>query len=211
MDLSTTTIEPVDPVLARKRFREYQAAVRKRHSDEDAAIAAGYRAMAEGKRLISLSRTIEAGGLNDQGLPALAVARANAEWCYLGWEISRFGRPAPEVSWNVTFSEVQRPPSNARHVVRRFRDLFTGLDVGSGRSGFWWDLRAMVPPVPPSLRPARGLGRYHVLWEVDRWERAPLPPGDPALLRQIAGDLYAVVATWDLTELEQLVLARRNG
>jgi hypothetical protein len=38
----------------------------------------------------------------------------------------------------------------------------------------------------------------------------PRPPGDPALLRPIGGDLYAVEAVWDLTELEQLVLSQRR-
>lgn len=31
-------------------------------------------------------------------------------------------------------------------------------------------------------------------------------PVDPALLKHIGGDLYAVVATWDLTDLERAVL-----
>jgi hypothetical protein len=47
-----------------------------------------------------------------------------------------------------------------------------------------------------------------VLWEAD-WKVHPVPPGDPALLKHIGGDLYAVVAVWDLTPLEQAVLAAR--
>ena len=45
----------------------------------------------------------------------------------------------------------------------------------------------------------------HLLWE-PRWERRPRPPGDPALLKHLAGPLYAVLATWDLTPVEQAVL-----
>jgi hypothetical protein len=37
----------------------------------------------------------------------------------------------------------------------------------------------------------------------------PLPPGDPALLRKLGGDLYIVLGTWDLTPLEQAVLSGR--
>jgi len=33
------------------------------------------------------------------------------------------------------------------------------------------------------------------------------PPRDPALIRHIRGDLWAVLAVWDLTELERAVLA----
>jgi hypothetical protein len=64
----------------------------------------------------------------------------------------------------------------------------------------------MVPPVPPGLQPKFGLGNYHILWEAE-WEM--VAPKDPALLKHIGGDLYAVLATWDLTEIERTVLAGR--
>ena len=38
----------------------------------------------------------------------------------------------------------------------------------------------------------------------------PRPPGDPALLRHVGGDVYAVEAVWELTELEKLVLSGRS-
>jgi hypothetical protein len=63
--------------------------------------------------------------------------------------------------------------------------------------------------VPWSLRPRGGLERYHVLFEVERWAKAPLPPGDPALLRHLRGDLYVVLGTWDLTALERAIILER--
>ena len=51
-----------------------------------------------------------------------------------------------------------------------------------------------------------GLHVFHILWEVEKWELTP--PRDPALLRWIGGDLWEVVATWDLTQLERAVLSR---
>lgn len=36
-----------------------------------------------------------------------------------------------------------------------------------------------------------------------------LPPGDPLLLKHLAGTLYAVLAVWDLTELERAVFGGR--
>ena len=92
-------------------------------------------------------------------------------------------------------------------------ELPTGYTQGRGRpfawSGAW---TAMVPIVPPQHRPARGMGDRLVLWEVDNWEwnTPPAPPGDPALLRHVGGDIYAVDAVWDLTEIERLVLAGRR-
>lgn len=47
-------------------------------------------------------------------------------------------------------------------------------------------------------------------FEVEDWQRTPQPPGtDPALLKHVGGDLWAVLATWDLTPLEAAVLGQR--
>jgi hypothetical protein len=61
--------------------------------------------------------------------------------------------------------------------------------------------------VPPDVMPARGcdLSKHFVLWEVENWDAAP--PIDPILLRPIGGNLYAVVAQWDLTEVERMIIA----
>jgi hypothetical protein len=43
---------------------------------------------------------------------------------------------------------------------------------------------------------------------VEAWNE--IPARDPALLRHIRGDLWAVLAVWDLTELERAVLGQRS-
>ena len=64
-----------------------------------------------------------------------------------------------------------------------------------------------MPLVPIDLRPKRGLANYHILWEAI-WQN--VPPVDPLLLRRVGpGDLWIVVAAWDLTEVEQAALAAR--
>lgn len=65
---------------------------------------------------------------------------------------------------------------------------------------------AVVPIVPPRLHPRAALSNYHILWDAI-W--TPAPPKDPMLLRRLAGHLYAIVAIWDLTSLEQAVLRGR--
>jgi hypothetical protein len=71
-----------------------------------------------------------------------------------------------------------------------------------------WNADASVPGVPPALRPAdKGWpSKHYVLWETD-WDDVP---EDPALLKPLGALLYVVVATWDLTELEQAVLGMRK-
>lgn len=72
---------------------------------------------------------------------------------------------------------------------------------------------AMVPMVPPDVREKAigGLKHYWTLWEVEKWhDRHPTePPVDPLLLKHVGGSLYAVIAEWDLTELEQAVMRQR--
>jgi hypothetical protein len=74
---------------------------------------------------------------------------------------------------------------------------------------------ALVPMIPADVRPAEGREKdWFVLWEVERWSNEPLlaaPDRDPFLLRHVGGDLYAVLAEWNLTDLERAVMAGRVG
>jgi len=66
--------------------------------------------------------------------------------------------------------------------------------------------RALVPMIPPKFRPTAKLSNYHIMFEAV-WK--PVPPVDPFLLKHLGGTLYVVLAQWDLTPLEQAVLAGR--
>ena len=72
-------------------------------------------------------------------------------------------------------------------------------------SGGWW---ASIPYIPPQFRPPHALENYHLLWEAEWRRNSGSQRRDPMLLRRIGGDLFAVVAAWDLTDVEKLVLAR---
>ena len=198
------TIE-MDRAEARARYLEYRDAVRERHDAELAEIMRGYRALARGHQVIDLAATIRAGGTvtktvphfrggaREVTLPALAVMRADQPWCHV--QVTRDGA--------VAYHHQGSPRSNeTRNLIR----LPVGTLDEDITTDYPWRQRAMVPPVPPRLRPKASLGNYHVLWEAE-WERCA--PVDPALLRHIGGDLYAVLATWDLTPLERTVLTRR--
>lgn len=193
-----TAIE-IDRLEARKKFLEYRNSVRARHNAEDEQIMRGYRALAQGKQVIDIVATMRAGGVIDlrdsdnniRTVPRLAIMRADAPWCYLHID-----------SRNITFYKGQFSPTSreTRYVTRIPKTALPEVAKG------WASFKAMVPPVPPGLRPADKIGNYHILFEAE-WKAEP--PGDPALLKHIGGDLYAVLATWDLTELERTVLAGR--
>jgi hypothetical protein len=219
---------------ARAQAAEYRRAAktitdpdRRREFEE---IARAYRIAARDEvPMIALTPTIAAGGtvtrtlVGNRGtdretrqhylLPRLCACIASAAYAYtLG--VQRDG------SLEIVDS-LSRTPRYRRGMLRldtRFElpeEFVPGQTLLNGSR--WWRQSAwqsMVPIVPPRHRPAVAttLASYLVLWEVDTWTWAspPLPPGDPALLRHVGGDIYAVLATWDLTELERLVLAGRR-
>jgi hypothetical protein len=208
MELETITMEPE---AAKAAYEDYAAAVRANHDAEDRAIADGYKALAEGKNLINLPQALAAGGtdtvkiaslwrrgLSQVPVPKLAICRANARIAYTAG-IDRDGGCL--ITADKRASQLHTHNRRDRFVIPDGTfdkpDEFTGVYV-----------KAIVPNIPPRLRPKRGLQLYTLLWEAE-WSVDPLPPGDPALLRRLGGDLYIVLGTWDLTPLEQAVLSGR--
>lgn len=200
MDLSTITMSRND---ARRAFLDYKHSVKDRHDAEDAAIMAGYRAMSQGKQLLHLRDTLRAGGLDDRGFPRLAVTRA--DYTHVRCEVrEREG----QFVLHHTDERLEGRPS-AWHRCRKVCKSFSldGMETPQVVSFKAYSSReAVVPIVPAPLRPKHHLRNYHILWEAE-W--GPVVPKDPALLKQLHGDLYVVLAVWDLTPLEQAVLGGR--
>lgn len=197
MDLATLEITPEQ---AAERLKEYEAQLAEERTAEDDAIRAGYRAAARGLPVIQLPRVIATGGWFTNGLPRLAVVRANATECFVRV------RRRQDSQVNVVFAD--RDDDRGRARVGAYR-VEVSVDAGSAAPRYWESGRTVVPSIPPGVRPRRHrLRGFHILWEVEQWD--PTPPVDPALIRHIRGDLWSVVATWDLTELERAVLAGRS-
>lgn len=201
MKLDTIEI-PVEE--AKARLDEYRGQLAEERTAEDEAIAAGYRAAARGLPVIRLSEVIVAGGWFDKGLPKLAIARADAT--QVGVQVTRYADDTCQVVYRHTDDQWARV--RAAHVGRHGVTVTLPTPAPPSGRPTWGRGQTVVPMIPPRFRPRRPrLHRTHVLWEVERWD--PTPPVDPALLRHIRGDLWAVLATWDLTELERAVIAGR--
>lgn len=210
MDLQTIDMPKTE---ARQRFEEYRRAVRDSRDKEDRAIAAGYKAIAQGTPVIRLSETMIAGGTTRKKVrggelrtvPQLAVCRADKPFAWTSG-VSRDG------SLTIAGKRTHHT-SNRRDVLTLSAgsfELLEGTSAGWGHGWGWgYALNAMAPVIPPPMRPSISLSNFFLLWEAE-WKMAPgPPPGDPALLKPIGGDLYAVHAVWDLTPLEQAVLSGR--
>jgi hypothetical protein len=179
----------MDAGAARRAWREH----RRTSDEEDEQLRTGYRALARGQQLISLTAAMRAAGLDEQGLPRLAVCRSDAKWDYTHG-VAQDGGALFRMDKVVADRDPTRRVKIAADTYARPRRVT------------WQTWAAMVPSVPPPLRPSKRLGEYFTLWDVN-WQL--VPPEDPALLQHVGGDLYAVIAVWDLTPLERAVLSNR--
>lgn len=174
----------VDKDRARELYQEYK---KHQHYSEpiDQEIQRTYKVLAQGRTVVQAIKSIEVAGLGPDRMPLLAIARADSKRCI--WRTHN--------GHGYFYSDDQW--SRAR--ARKFRAAFAGMTYQHP------DGQAVVPLVPVHLRPKRGLENYHILWEAD-WKAIPK---DPYLLRRIGGDMWLVVAAWDLTEVERAAMAHR--
>jgi hypothetical protein len=171
----------------------------------DWEVQRAYQLLAKGRLIIKALESVVSAGLNDQGLPKLALASAAATTCYL----TRFRTGA---MWMSTQRDHWRRSNT--HTLKwrdqRFEfpaDTFPPAAWNPGHRVSQTEHSAQVPLVPVHMRPRRGLPNYHVLWEAE-WQ--PEPARDPYLLRRIGkSDMWVVMAQWDLTEVERAALRTR--
>lgn len=200
MNLDSITL---DKAQAREAFLEYRRAVRARsetesrtrEAREDAALMRGYREIIRGHQIINIRDAMLAGGFDDLHRPKLAVCRANARTCRVTSHFDgdvRFYADPSSSSWDTGRYKNDRRPFNGLVTWPEPRFQMVSAD-------------AIVPLVPPHLRPTFALSNYDILFEAD-W-RPRVAPRDPALIKRLGGDLFAVIAVWDLTELERAVIA----
>jgi hypothetical protein len=194
MNVTTITM-PVEK--AREKLKAYRTNVHRDSEAIYAEAARGYEELAKGTPLIMLSQAIQQGGFDEKMRPKIAVAAADRREVMFRWS-----RNEPVARFDST--KHKDGLNNARLNMR----------INMGRTQeHWVEAYALIPMVPADVRPATGqLKDWFILWEVDRWyERSQTARAsrDPMLLKHIGGDLYAVLAHWDLTPLEMAILEAR--
>jgi hypothetical protein len=200
--MQTVAIE-IDRARARELYREYRKNV---HYSKpiDRECMRAYQLLGQGRLIIRALESVKIAGIKtegvDAGFPKLALCRADATGCTA--EMQSDGRCT----------------MHAEDVQPRYRGRFGNSGPIQSRNVFHWPAgsftriahksraTALVPTPPLHLRPKRGFANYHVLWEA-HWTR--IVPHDPMLLRRLSrhGDVWLVVAQWELTEVERAVLS----
>jgi hypothetical protein len=186
---------------AQKEVKDLTARARERRRAiqlQDQAIVKGYEMIAKHKTVIMLRQTLVQGGEDEHHRPRLAIARADER----AVDMRRWSNGRVDYAGTNDWREkdyAEKPWNSNRDF--QFFELLPPVEELGGRSNRI-EFTGILPHIPPGLRPDR-LDQYFVLWEAD-WQRKM--PIDPALLRHLRGDLYAVIATWDLSELERAVL-----
>lgn len=174
---------------ARELWRKYQTH-RAYQEPHDAEIAAIYKRIAQGRTVIRALASIHDAGLNEDGYPRLAIARADMTECYFH---------------DRTDAALFSPDNSYRCRANESRDKHLRVDW-PGMRAHHNVARSAVPLIPVHLRPKRGLANYHILWEAE-WTKSY--PVDPYLLRRFGDDVWLLVAAWELTAVERAVMSSR--
>jgi hypothetical protein len=195
MDIESAVMK-VDWHDARKKYDAYKAAVASgKATADDEAILAALKRIAQGQQVIDIALAIQGAGLNEHNLPKLAIARADWPRVHAWWWEQKVVFTARPKSWNTTSNDRVASHSVAVRLEWVPRPSARGIGETHGQ--------AQVPTVPPDHRPKGALTYYRILFEAE-WKR--VPPVDPILLRHLGGPFYAVMASWNLSPLEQAVL-----
>jgi len=187
-----TNLISMEPAKAREAWNNYRTAVKKRHTQEDEILMRGYRHLAQGKKILDLIDVMKVAGVDGKNRPRLAIARASWEKCFL-----RVENDGACIFSKKQWSWVRDNAS------RQFTRLPSGTLPSSGPMQFNSSCSAVVPTIPPQFKPAGSLDRFHILWDATWTDE---PPSDPILLRHLGRNVYAVLASWDLTPLEKALL-----
>jgi hypothetical protein len=198
MQTTHITVDRAEAAALYRKYREHAS-----YSQPiDWEIQRTYQLLAKGKLVIKALDSVVAAGVNEAGLPKLAIASATAKACFLERTVSGACTMSSSDQWRSNKNRYQWQDGVFTFPPDSFPISWNRKDRSTRSSH-----QAVLPLIPIHLRPKRGLANYHVLWEAE-WQ--PLPPRDPYLLRRIGkADLWLVVAHWDLTEVERAALATR--
>lgn len=201
-------VEPITATKreAREKYREYRQALADHPLPYVKELKDAYNQLRRGHGIIDVFKAFKNAGLNADGDPRLAFWIAGETKCHFEKIWNGGGKfDIGSRRWHRGTTEILRLPAET------YPDW--PIEIVTWRGGHQERRRKReriscpVPIVPPLLLPRGELSNYFILWEVEKWDANP--PHDPLLLKRVSNNLFAIVAQWDLTELERAVVAGR--
>ena len=193
---------------AQEEYAAYKQELRYAKTQFNRDMLSLYAHMKHGGKVIDLWEAMKMAGLNKDGDPLLAITNADSpkvrftkEWLWRNNVASSNGgifRP-------VTYSWKARE----NHKIVIPTGFFPEWQKDEKGNILRMEIETVTPIVPAKiLNPLRShkLENYHILWEVEDWK---LVPKDPMLLKRITPNMFIVLATWNLSKLEQAVIRGR--
>jgi len=208
--MNIATIE-MDKTEAHTLMMEYKDHIKANNSPEYRAIMKAYAALAKGESVIHLSQALASGGTIEKTINEWSHQRqAQANVIYT---IPRLACIAADATVSLLNIDNDGTVSYATHRWARAKadSVRTSYKIEDAKACYQ-KFGALVPLIPPKLLPKYALSNYHIIWEAE-WQEANkvLPaPIDPILVKHLEGELYVVLAAWDLTAVERAVLAGRS-
>lgn len=184
--------------------------MRKEYEDAISAL----KELGKGHAILDIDEVIRNAPVDAKERPRLAIGRADLKQIAITWEgnstICNLSHAERRYHWQNSVAESLRVSIDMRreHHYQKIASWDTTKTLRPAQLlGF-----AMVPLIPPKIELKAKPENYHILWEVEEWadtEIGARPDRDPYLLRRINSTLFAVIAEWDLTDLERLVMKHR--
>lgn len=180
--------------LCEEDFEKEKARWAKGGTKGDLAVVQALEALQQGRTLIDLPAVLAKGGFNPKytssKMPSLTVAPAFAK----------------EVSMRV-WHDGEMVLKSGRFPQWKM-NLPSGYTFSRSGDAVSYSGVATVPGMPPEIREI-ARKEHLVLWQAE-WRKigsqVQRPPRDPALLERLNGNMYVVLAAWDLTALEASAL-----
>lgn len=179
----------VDKEKAETEYKKYLKACKGQSYPHFQKMKKVYYQLKKGYQVIDLNQAMEKAGLNEKCEPILAIARADMKKVTFRRDFSYgtgFYERLNRSNWNPSFKKVYEAGKTV------FGDNLTTKD-----------LETSVPPIPPEHLPNGNPHNFHILFEVKDWAEITT---DPILLKHISGSLFVVLAKWDISKVEQMVL-----
>jgi hypothetical protein len=184
---------------AKEEWKKYCEVLKNRKERFLEVMKKSYYHMKEGNELIDIYKIMEDVGLNENGYPKLAIVRADSKECVFERTDEGSGNFGYIGKWNqIEINSAIRLPQNI------FKIHWERMENST------WQIknkivRTKVPIIPLELLPDGDLSNYYILWEANNW--LPIPEKkDPLLLKRISENLFAILGSWEVTELEQSII-----